>query len=274
VKGPDGEIQDRFIGLYPALDQIDPKARRQLTDLLYEVFRPELIRRLPSVGTDTASDLLDTIVELTQLKKPIAGWQPVGMPEPAARTWRYLSFDPLTENDKLHPRIGPPKRLREVTLPAGTENWYLPGFDDRAWQSGRSPVGVGEFKAHGHGRMWTKDPDRSFENHSDWGDGEFLLMRTTFDVAELDDDYFRIRILSDQGYHIYLNGKKIHSFGWFAHFPAYKNILLTGELKKHLKKGTNTLAVHCNARFEQDRKTGDYQRVGQIDLWIEGLKIR
>jgi hypothetical protein len=274
VKGPDGEIQDRFIGLYPALDQIDPKARRQLTDLLYEVFRPELIRRLPSVGTDTASDLLDTIVELTQLKKPIAGWQPVGMPEPAARTWRYLSFDPLTENDKLHPRIGPPKRLREVTLPAGTENWYLPGFDDRAWQSGRSPVGVGEFKAHGHGRMWTKDPDRSFENHSDWGDGEFLLMRTTFDVAELDDDYFRIRILSDQGYHIYLNGKKIHSFGWFAHFPAYKNILLTGELKKHLKTGTNTLAVHCNARFEQDRKTGDYQRVGQIDLWIEGLKIR
>jgi hypothetical protein len=221
---------------------------------------------------DLEGELIDTIVELTRLKKPIAGWQPIGMPEPAARTWRYLSFDPLAEKDKLHPRIGPPKRLRDVTMPEGTDGWHRPGFDDSAWKSGKAPIGVGEFKAHGHGRMWTKAPDNSFGNNSDWGDGEFLLMRTTFDVPDPDVDCLRIRILSDQGYHIYLNGEKIHSYGWFQHYPEYENIMLTEPLKKHLKKGANTLAVHCNVRFEQDREIATYHRVGQIDLSIEGLK--
>jgi hypothetical protein len=50
--------------------------------------------------------------------------------------------------------------------------------------------------------------------------------------------------------------------------------MLTEPLKKHLKKGANTLAVHCNVRFEQDRETATYHRVGQIDLSIEGLKTQ
>jgi hypothetical protein len=126
--------------------------------------------------------------------------------------------------------------------------------------------------AHGHGRGWTATPNHSFKNNSDWGDGEFLAMRTTFDVADLDYDYYRLRILSDQGYRIYLNGERIHTFGWFAHYPAYKNIMLTEALKKHLKKGPNTLAVFCNVRYEKDKETGEYHPVGQIDISFEGLK--
>ena len=115
-------------------------------------------------------------------------------------------------------------------------------------------------------------PDHFFQNNSDWGDGEFLVMRTTFDVADLDYDYFRISILADQGYHIYLNGHKIHSYGWFQHFPKYEHVMLTEALKKHLKKGSNTLAVFANIRYEKDQETGDYHHVGQMDLSIEGLK--
>jgi len=131
---------------------------------------------------------------------------------------------------------------------------------------------VGVFKAHGHGVGWTATPNHSFKNNSDWGDGEFLLMRTTFDVTDLEYDYYRIRILPDQGYHIYLNGHKIHTYVWFQHFPRYDQIMLSEQLSKRLRKGTNTLAVYCNVRYEKDKKTEDYHAVGQMDLSVEGLK--
>jgi len=271
VKAPDGKIHDRFIGLYPALEQVPAGRKQRLADMLYDDFRSELIRRHEAAERPDPK-LIDMIIELTRLKKPIAGWQPLGTPKPTERTWRFRSFDPLTAEEKLHPRIGPPKRLRNVTLPAGMDRWYIPGFDDSKWKSGRSPIGVGAFKAHGHGRFWTYRPDFSFKNSSDWGDGEFLAMRTTFDVNDLDYDYLRISILADQGYHIYLNGHKIHTYIWFIHFPEYRHIMLSKKETQHLKKGTNTLAAFGVVRYEKDRETEEYHPVGQMDLYIEGLK--
>ena len=271
VKAPDGHVSDRFVGLYPALKALPQRQKVRLTDTLYNIFRPELSRRLAKIDKQDESKLIDMIIDLTGLKRTIAGWQAIGSPEPSERMWRYRSFDPLTEKEKLHPRVGPPKRLRKVTLPTGMDKWYSPEFDDSKWQSGRTPIGVGEFKAHGHGRGWTATPDHSFKNNSDWGDGEFLVMRTTFEVTDLDYDYYRISILSDQGYHIYLNGHKIKTYVWFQHFPRYDRIMLTDAARKHLKKGANTLAVYCNVRYEKDRKTEDYHAIGQMDLSIEGL---
>jgi hypothetical protein len=98
------------------------------------------------------------------------------------------------------------------------------------------------------------------------------LARTTFDVAELDDDFYRIRILSDQGYDIYLNGHKIHSYDGFANVPEYRKIMLSGNVTKLLKKGANTLAIFCTVRYEKDKKTQALQRIAQMDLWLEGLK--
>jgi hypothetical protein len=272
VTAPDGELHDQFVGLYPALKTVPPQQQQRLTDLLYDEFRPELIERLQASTEKVNSDLLDMIVDLTGLKKEIAGWQAIGAPTPKERIWHYRSFDPLTEAERLHPRIGPPERLREVTLPTGMDGWYMPDFDDSNWRSGRAPIGVGEFKAHGHGRMWTAYPDHFFKNNADWGNGEFLAMRTTVEVTDLDYDYFRVSILSDQGYHIYLNGQKIHTYIWFQHYPKYHEIMLGEAQTKHLRPGKNTLAVFCNVRYEQDRETGVYHPVGQMDLAIEGLK--
>ncbi|MDP6116384.1 MAG: DUF6288 domain-containing protein [Planctomycetota bacterium] len=272
VKAADGRIHDRFIGLYPALKTVPPQQKQRLTDILFDDFRPELVKRLESTDKQGEAKLIDMIVDLTRLKKQIAGWEAIGAPKPAERIWRFHSFNPLTEKEELHPRIGPPKRLRDVTLPAAMDKWYKPEFDDGKWKSGKAPIGVGEFKAHGHGRGWTATPNHFFKNNSDWGDGEFLVMRTTFDVTDLDYDYHRISILADQGYHIYLNGHKIHTYVWFRHYPTYYKIMLTEKEIKHLKKGTNTLAVYCNVRYEKDKKTDAYHPVGQMDLFIEGLK--
>jgi len=270
VKASDGHIHDRFVGLYPALNVVNPKQKQQLTDLLYDVFRPELIKRLASVGEQNEAELIDRIIELTRLKKPIAGWQSIGTPKPTERACRFHSFDPLRDEDKVHPRVF--ERFRTAKLPAGMDGWYRPEFDDSQWKSGTAPVGVGEFKAHGHGRMWTATPDYFFENHSNWGEGEFLLMRTAFDVADTDCDYYRVRILTARGYTIYLNGKMIKSYPWTAHYPQYVKVMLTNSVRKHLKKGRNALAVYGMVGYEKDKQTGEYHPIGQMDIWIEGLR--
>jgi hypothetical protein len=270
LKAPDGEVQDRFVGLYPALQTLAPQQNNRLADILFNEFRPELIKRIAAVDEKDKSQLIDMIVDLTKLKKQIAGWQAIGSPTPAQRIWRYYSFNPVTEKDKLHPRVE--HRFRDVTLPTGMDKWYSPEFDDSKWKSGAAPIGVGEFTAHGHGVGWTATPNHSFKNNSDWGNGEFLLMRTTFHVTDLDYYYYRIRLLSDQGYNIHLNGQKIHGFVWFQHFPRYEQIMLTDVIRKNLKKGANTLAVYCNVRYEKDKKTEEYHAIGQMDLSIEGLK--
>jgi hypothetical protein len=279
IKGPSGVIQDRFVGLYPALNDLPPKERTRLADLLHAKFLPELLKRRKPVARTAnpimrqeQSNLLDILVELTALKKPINGWQPIGTPGPTERIHRFRSFDPSTDADKLDPAIGPPGRLRKVTLPPGMDGWQMPAFDDSSWQAGRAPIGVGVFKAHGHGRAWTASPDHFFENHSDWGDGEFLVARTTFTMTDADYESVRLVILADQGYQVYLNGVEIRNFAWFAHFPRYEKIMLDGFETQHLREGVNTLAVFANVRFEKDGSTGQYHHVGQIDLWLEGLK--
>lgn len=270
VSAPDGHLQDRFIGLYPALQTLPPQQKKQLTDILFDTFRPLLMKRLPSVDDRHEAPLIDMILALTQLKRTVGGWQAIGTPRPAERVWRYTAFDPLTERDKVEPLRW--ERFRTAKLPAGLEKWMMPDFDDRAWKSGAAPIGKGEFKAHGHGLMWTATPNHFFKNNSDWGPGEFLLMRTTFEVADLDDDYYRINMLSAKGYTIYLNGKQIKSYPWSAHFPKYEKIMLGAAERKHLKKGRNTLAVYCIAGYEKDKKTDELHAIGQMDLWIEGLK--
>ena len=76
--------------------------------------------------------LIDTIIDLTKLKKPVAGWGAIGKTKPADRVWRFTSFDPQ-EKDKMHPREK--KRFRNVALPTGMEKWYMPDFDDSKWKS-------------------------------------------------------------------------------------------------------------------------------------------
>ncbi len=272
VNSVDKEGGYRPIGLYPALKTLPEPQKGQLEKTLFSAFRPELIRRFNTIDEGTLSRYLDMIVVLTRLGKETAGWQDIGVPGRADRVWRYRSFDPQKEEEKLDPRIGPPNRLRKVTLPAGMDGWFRPGFDDRSWTSGRTPIGVGVYTAHGHGRAWTPTPDHSFENNAAWGDGEFLAMRTTFDVADTDFDYYRIKILADQGYDIYLNGEKIHSFSWFQHVPNYRSILLRGKEAANLTVGANTLAVYGNVRYERNKSTGEFQPVGQLDIYLEGLR--
>jgi len=137
------------------------------------------------------------------------------------------------------------------------EKWYTPEFDDSAWSRGKAPIGTGTWK---HRRT-------SVKNNSDWSDGEFLLMRTSFELDAIDCESYRLSILARQGFDVYLNGHKIHTYIWWKTQPYYRAIMLTENETKHLKKGVNVLAAYANVHY--DKKTAE--PYGSIDLFIEGI---
>jgi alpha-galactosidase len=183
-------------------------------------------------------------------------WKPIGKPLPEERTWRFMTIDATEKKDKMEKYDG--RRFRDITLPAGMENWYMPDFDDSKWTEGKAPIGKGVWKHSGI--TLDKYPSK-------WGDGEFLLMRTTFEVEDLNCDSYRIAILARQGFHVYLNGQKIHTYIWWQDSPRYGSIVLKNEQIKYLKKGKNVLAAYANDQY--DLKSPE--RYAAMDLRIEGI---
>jgi hypothetical protein len=255
VGAPSANPENPPYGLYTTLPKQPADQREALTDILFKAYRQELIRRMNAEEGENRA-LIDTIIDLTRLRKPVAGWKPLGKVPPAERIWRFASFDPLTEKDRRHPREK--KRFRDIQLPDGLKGWHKPDYDDSTWHKGRAPIGVGDFRRG----------SASFENQSDWGKGEFLVMRTTFEVDAVDCDLYRLTILARQGFRVYLNGHAIHTYIWWKDKPHYRPIVLGEGQIKHLKKGTNVLAAYANVEY--DKKTRE--PCGQMDLFIEGLK--
>jgi hypothetical protein len=183
-------------------------------------------------------------------------WRPVGKPLPEERIWRFSTVDAVEKKDKLEEYTD--RRFRDITLPAGMEDWYLPDFDDSKWMQGKAPIGKGVWKHSGI----TLDKFPSI-----WGEGEFLLMRTTFEVEDIDFDSYRIAIFARQGFHVYLNGQRIHTYIWWMDDPYYRSIVLEEEQIKYLKKGRNVLAAYANDQYGLNSP----EHYAAIDLWIEGI---
>lgn len=181
-------------------------------------------------------------------------WKPVGQPLPEERTWRFMTVDPIEMKDKLEQYDD--RRFRDITLPVGMEKWYMPDFDDSQWTEGKAPIGKGVWKHSGI----TLDTFPSA-----WGDGEFLLMRTTFDMDDLDCESYRLAILARQGFKVYLNGNEIHNYIWWMDNPYYRSIVLKNEKIQSLKKGKNVLAAYANDQYGNDSP----QRYAAIDVRIE-----
>jgi hypothetical protein len=183
-------------------------------------------------------------------------WKPVGKPLPEERTWRFMSVNPREKKDKLEEYDD--RRFRDITLPAGMENWHMPDFDDSKWASGQAPIGKG---------LWVHSGIKLDKFPSAWGPKEFLLARTTFEVENLDFDAYRIAVLARQGFRVFLNGQEIHTYIWWQDKPMYRSILLDQEQTKHLKKGKNVLAVYANDQYQPNSP----KHYAAIDVRIEGI---
>ena len=216
-----------------------------------------------SAKRDNYNRILDTAHSLTEDGRldrdgqEFPGWHSIGTPEPEERTWRYVSFDVQQEVEKLDK--SEERRFRDVALPPGMEKWFTSSFDDSQWKQGKAPIGIGTWKHH----------RATVKNSSDWDDGEFLLMRTIFELGALDCESYRLSILARQGFHVYLNGHKIHTYIWWKNQPYYRAITLSENETRHLRKGVNVLAAYSNVHY--DRHTGE--PYGSTDLFIEGITL-
>ncbi len=183
-------------------------------------------------------------------------WKPIGKPMPQEREWRYVTVDATAANDKLEEFTD--RRFRDITLPAEMENWYQADFDDSSWMSGKAPIGKG---------LWNHSGITMNKFPSTWGKEEFLLMRSALEVDNLDFESYRIAILARQGFHVYLNGHKIHTYIWWKDEPQYRSIVLDQEHTQHLKKGRNVLAIYANDQYSPEKP----EHYAAVDAWIEGI---
>ena len=256
-RNPDGEPS-----LYSAIDKLNPQKREKLNRLLHDTYRSSFVKRYKSgdtVGDDGAvrPAMVNTLIDLKKLRDPDAGWKPLGKVKPSERIWRFKSLDATAENDKLKINGKEWHRFREIQLTDDLKDWFKPEYNDSKWSSGRAPIGKGIYK----------QGDASFANQSDWGEGEFIIMRTAFDVDSLDFDFYRLAILSPQGYKGYLNGQEIVGYGWWADRPSYGGWDFDSS---KLKKGTNVIAAYGVMAYDPQTK----QPLAQMDCMIEGLKLK
>lgn len=134
----------------------------------------------------------------------------------------------------------------------------MPDFNDSPWMEGKAPIGKG---------VW-KDSGITLDKYpSAWGAGEFLLMRTTCEVNEFNCAAYRIAILARQGFNVYVNGHKIHTYIWWNDRPYYRAIVLGNEETQYLKKGVNVLAAYANDQYSQNST----EHYAAMDLWLEGI---
>ncbi len=254
VAAPGSNPAGQPFGFFTVLEKLDPRQREELTDILFTVYRQELIKRMKVENYENPA-LLNSIIDLTKLRNPTAGWKPIGKVPPSERVWRFKSFDTILEKDQLPTRER--RRFREIQLPDDLKDWFHPDYDDSKWSEGRAPVGTGLYK----------QGNAIFANQSDWGKGEFIVMRTTVEVNALDYDSYRLSILCPQGFHVYLNGHLIADYGWWQDKPHYAPWCSVPS--QHLKNGTHVIAVYSNVEYNQETKIP----FGQVDCMIEGLNL-
>jgi len=105
-------------------------------------------------------------------------------------------------------------------------NWTEESFDARDWKSGRAPFGHGSPNVR---TEWTS-PD--------------IYLRKKFEYDGSTLKHGAVVINYDEDTEIYVNGKKILSV--CGYITYYQLNSVTDALKKALKKGSNTLAVHTH----------------------------
>ena len=87
-------------------------------------------------------------------------WKPIGKPLTEKRNWRFLTVDATAKKDQLEEFTD--RRFRDITLPAGIENWHMPAFDDSQWTEGNAPIGKG---------VWNHSGIHLSKFSSTWGKG-------------------------------------------------------------------------------------------------------
>jgi hypothetical protein len=139
-------------------------------------------------------------------------WKDIG-PKWDEMTWHYLTFDPPEK--KL---VGTGTRYRKITMPAGTDEWFKPGFDPEkaGWKSGKQPLGQLNGKLADKLRDCKGDFCRCGQPmHTLW-DKEVMLLTGTFRFPKFKEGHlYRLmvggmsHVNAGDGFRIYVGGREM-----------------------------------------------------------------
>lgn len=103
--------------------------------------------------------------------------------------------------------------------------WATQRFNDADWQTGQAPF-----------------TDDKATAKTFWG-SKNIWMRRTFTLDNTNIDHLMLKLYHDDNVEVYLNDEKVFAnVGWTSDFEL---IPLSDKIKAKLKKGQNTLAIHC-----------------------------
>jgi len=121
-----------------------------------------------------------------------------------------------------------PQDWRYTTTEPG-QDWLKPNFDDSKWQVGKGGFGTEGTPGAVVGTTWQ-------------GEGS-IWIRRTFRLDKVDFRFAALSIHHDEDAEVYINGQKVAALS--AYTTDYVNCECTEALRKALRAGENTLAVHC-----------------------------
>jgi hypothetical protein len=204
-------------------------------------------------------------------------WHAFG-PDLANAKWDYHTFEPAEQMVKDKPG----GRYREVTYPAGMENWAAVDFNAKAagFKSGLPPFGQKAGKLEALGGCEGSPCGCGVTPRTVW-DKEVILIRKTVDVPALKEGY-RYRLViggsnhnkSGEGYAIYVNGTLLDQFGTgvpHRNGGKARGAHIYKAFRKAFNGGKVTIAVKSFLRFGINR--GGPSPQGHITVWLQEQKI-
>jgi hypothetical protein len=150
----------------------------------------------------------------------------VGLLKVDGRTYKFLGELEYPQETILTPGEDRPADCR-YTLQKPDGAWTDEAYDDRPWTSGSMPFGKG----------WGNDFATAWDTREIWA-------RRTFDLADTDIKELMLLLRHDDDVEVYLNGRRIYdcTHCYLGRIKAYP---VPDEVKQTLRKGRNTLALHC-----------------------------
>jgi hypothetical protein len=232
----------------------------------------------PAKVSENMETQLDSVIdhyELVGIKD--YSWKPFG-PEMQKAEWNYLTFDPAEK--KTEPEGD---RYRKVTLPTGSENWFVLNFDSTkaGWKKAKAPFGQKNGKLEALIESCTVPYCGCNITPATLWDKEVILMQQTFEVPKLDADHlYRIVVgggghaWSGEGFALYLNGKLVSEVkaGYYKSGGQARGVILLDDLLPEFENGKVTIAIQAFLRQNGHRnKAADPS--GHMSVWMESAKL-
>lgn len=152
-----------------------------------------------------------------------------------------IKFDPKRIAEATRKLYLPPPRVRTIVATAREQaaewryttdrpqgNWHAASFNDSRWKTGKSGFGTHGTPGATIGTEW---------NTSD------IWLRRTVEIDDLGNGQPALLLHHDEDAEVFINGQRVAQVR--DHTSDYQIIPLRGDTAKALKRGRNTIAIHC-----------------------------